>query len=126
MFPLWLTIVIILFFVWQLWKLINVFHYYDYVTITHLIPLYHAYQQKNNRILYHQSYYLIRKPIITFKNPDAYQNYKCLGTAFFVQSSRYVSNEQPCLKPTGLYDDLLLSSSLFHFFFILSAPFHSV
>ena len=25
---------------------------------------------------------------------------------FFHQSSRYVSNEQPCLKITGLYDDL--------------------
>ena len=34
-----------------------------------------------------------------------------------------VSNEQPCLKTTGLYDDLLLLSSLFQFFcFIVSAP----
>ena len=33
---------------------------------------------------------------------------------FFLQSSRYVSNEQPCLKTTGLCDDLLLLSSLFH------------
>ena len=42
---------------------------------------------------------------------------------FFHQSSRYVSNEQPCLKTTGLYEDLLLLSSLFHFFyFIFSAP----
>ena len=30
---------------------------------------------------------------------------------------------QPCLKISGLYDDLLLLSSLFHFFyFIFSAP----
>ena len=41
----------------------------------------------------------------------------------FRQSSRYVSNEQSCLKPTGLYDDLLLLPSLLHFFyFIFSAP----
>ena len=34
-----------------------------------------------------------------------------------------VSNEQSCLKTTGLYDDLLLLSSLFHFFyFIFSDP----
>ena len=40
----------------------------------------------------------------------------------FCQSSRYVSNEQPCLK-NWLYEDLLLLSSLFHFFyFIFSAP----
>ena len=52
---------------------------------------------------------------INFKNLDAYQNY--LGRfwklqmprySFFLQSSRYVSNEQPCLKITGLYDSLLL------------------
>ena len=34
---------------------------------------------------------------------------------FFLQSSRYISSEQPWLK-TELYDDLLLLSSLFHFF----------
>ena len=45
------------------------------------------------------------------------------GTAFFLQSCRCVSNEQPCLKTTGLYDDLLLLPNLFHFFyFILSVP----
>ena len=33
-----------------------------------------------------------------------------------------VSNELPCLKTTGLYDDILLLSSLFHFsYFIFSA-----
>ena len=47
----------------------------------------------------------------------------CNKKGFFLQSSRYVSNEQSCLKTTGLYDDLLLLSSLFHFFyFIFSAP----
>ena len=32
-------------------------------------------QPKNNRTLYHQNYGLIEKPVITFKNPDVYQNY---------------------------------------------------
>ena len=32
-------------------------------------------QQKNNRILYHQNCYLIEKLVITFQNPDAYENY---------------------------------------------------
>ena len=38
----------------------------------------------------------------------------------FLQNSRHVSNEQPCLKTTGLYDDLLLLSS-FHFFCLISS-----
>ena len=38
-------------------------------------------------------------------------------------STRNVSNEQPCLKTTGLYEDLLLLSRLHHFFhLILRAP----
>ena len=46
-----------------------------------------------------------------------------LRYCFFLQSSRCVFNEQSCLKTTGPYDDLLLLSSLFHFFyFIFSAP----
>ena len=32
-------------------------------------------QQENNRTLYHQNYNLVEKPVITFKNLDAYQNY---------------------------------------------------
>ena len=52
-----------------------------------------------------------------------FEKYKCPGIAFFLQSSRNVSNEQPCLKTTGLYDDLSLLSSLFHLFnFIFNAP----
>ena len=42
---------------------------------------------------------------------------------FFCQSSRYVSNKQPCLKATGLHEDLLLLSSLFHYFYFkFNAP----
>ena len=48
---------------------------------------------------------------------------QCPVIAFFHQSSRYVSHEQSCLKTTRLCDDLLLLSSLFHFFyFIFRAP----
>ena len=46
---------------------------------------------------------------------EFFEKYKCLGIAVLLQSSRYVSNEQPCLKTTGICDDLLfLSSFLFH------------
>ena len=48
---------------------------------------------------------LNRKTCITFKNPDAYQSYLWIfwkiqmpSCCFFLQSSRCVSNEQPCLK----------------------------
>ena len=55
-------------------------------------------QQKNYRNLYHRNYHLIEKPVITFKNPGAYQNYlgifwkiRMLRYCFyFCQSSRYV------------------------------------
>ena len=44
---------------------------------------------------------------------EFFEKYKCPGISLFLQSSRYVSNEQPCLKTTGLYDDLFLT--LFYF-----------
>ena len=54
---------------------------------------------------------------------NLFEKYKCSGIALFLQSSRYISNEQSCLKTTGSYDGLLLLSSLFHFFyFIFSVP----
>ena len=41
----------------------------------------------------------------------------------FSPNSRCVSDEQPCLKTTGLYEDLFILPSLFHFFnFIFSDP----
>ena len=36
-----------------------------------------------------------------------FEKYKCSSIVFLLQNSRYVSNEQPCLKATGLYDDVL-------------------
>ena len=54
---------------------------------------------------------------------EFFEKYKCQDIALPPQSSRYVSNEQPCLKTTGLCEDLLLLSSSFHFFyFMISAP----
>ena len=48
MFPLWLAVVIIFYFLfgYWLWKLINIFHYCDYVPIIHLTPLYMIGQRK--------------------------------------------------------------------------------
>ena len=67
-FPSWLaTVIIHLFFVWPLTvKTGKHLLLFDYVIITHLIPCIMIRQQKNNRILYHQNYHLIEKPVITF------------------------------------------------------------
>ena len=80
-------------------------------------------QQKNNKTLYHQNYHLIEKPVIIFEIQmhfriilEYFDKYKCSGIAFSLQTSRYVSNEQPCLKTNGLYDDLLLLSRFFSLF----------
>ena len=56
---------------------------------------------------------------------EFFEKYKCHIFPFFLQSSRYVSNEQPCLKTTRLYDDLLLLSS-FIFSISYSVLFHLV
>ena len=32
------------------------------------------------------------------------EKYKCLGVAFYLQSSRYVSNGKSCFKTTGLFE----------------------
>ena len=37
---------------------------------------------------------------------EFFKKYKCPGIAFSLQSSRCVSNEQPCFKTSGLYDFL--------------------
>ena len=82
-------------------------------------------QQKNNRTLYHQSYHLIEKPVITlFKIQmrirvilEFFEKYSCLGITFFFTRAPDVSNEQSCFKTTELHEDLSLLSSLFHFFY---------
>ena len=48
-----------------------------------------------------------------------FKKIQMLRYCFFLQSSRYVSNEQSCLKTPGLYDDLLFLSNLFHFFYFI-------
>ena len=118
-----------------LWRLIDIFYYCDYVTVTHLIPFIIIGQQKKYRILYHQSYHLIEKPVITFFFCNHFLKSRYISELswnflkninaqvvllFFCQSSRYISNEQPFLKTTGLCDDLLLLSSLLHFFYFIS------
>ena len=88
-------------------------------------------QKKNNRILYHQNYHLIGKTCNHFLKIqmririilEVFEKYKCPVIAFVLQSSRHVSNEQPYLKTTELYEDFFLSSSLFHFFYFV-LPFH--
>jgi len=91
-------------------------------------------QQKNNRFLLSPKLPFIRKKTCNhflkficiselswnfLKNTNA----QVLLFCFFGQSSRYVSNEQSCLKSTGLYEDLLLLFALVYFFyFIFSTP----
>ena len=55
MFLVWLTSVIIFYFLsgYWLWILRNIFYYCGYVTIISLILLYHDSSTENNRILYH-------------------------------------------------------------------------
>ena len=55
---------------------------------------------------------------------DFFEKYP--GIAFFLHISKYVSNEQPCLKTTGLYADLLLLCSLVHLISHLVSPLHLV
>ena len=81
-------------------------------------------QQESNRTLYHQKLGTNRKTCNHFLKSRCiselswyfFEKYKCSGIAFFLQSSRYASTEQPCLKTNGLYDDPLLLYSQFHLF----------
>ena len=94
-------------------------------------------QQKNNRFLLSLKLPFIRKKpcncflkfiCISELSWNFFEKYKCSIFVFcffffFGQSSRYVSNEQSCLKSTGLYEDLLLLFALVYFFyFIFSTP----
>ena len=76
----------------------------------------------NRKTLYYQNYHLIEKSVITFQNQNylrIFDKHKWPGVAFFLQSSMCISNERPCLKATGVFDGLLLSFSLFQFFYFL-------
>ena len=111
-----------------LWKLINIFYYCDYVTITHLIWLYHDCQQKNYKF-YVTNIPLNRKTCNHFWKSkcisELYWNFlkninaQVLYFFFFCQSSRYVFNEQPCLKALWLYENLLFLSRLFCIFYFI-------
>ena len=142
MFPLWLTIVIIFYFLsgYWLWKLTNIFYYCEYVTITHLISLYQDWSTEKfwnsisptlpfNRKTCNQflkSIYISELSWNFLENTNAWVLFFlfCFVLFFFIcQSARYVSNEQLCLKTTGLYEDFIPVFSLLHFFyFIFSAP----
>ena len=54
---------------------------------------------------------------------EFFEKCKCPGDSvfffFFCQSSSYVSNQQRCLKKSGLHEDRVLLSSLFHFFYFI-------
>ena len=41
---------------------------------------------------------------------------------FFLQNSRYISNEKPCLRTPELYDDLFSLVCFIYFYFIFSVP----
>ena len=70
MFPIWLKIIIIFYFLSGYWlgKLINTFYYGDYVKITHFIPLHYIFFNRKLIELYitKQNYNLTEKPVITF------------------------------------------------------------
>ena len=50
---------------------------------------------------------------------EFFEKYKCPGTAFIFARAPDMSYEQPYLKTAGLLEDLLLLSSLFHFFYFI-------
>ena len=92
-------------------------------------------QQKNNRTLSSPKLgsnrntcnLFLKSRCISELSWNFFEKHKCSGIAFSPELQIYVSNGQSCLQTTGLYDDLLLLSSLFHFFyFIFSVYFHLV
>ena len=90
-----------------------------------LAPWRKSNDKPRQRIKKQRCYFAYKGPCsLSYGFPSSHvQMWELCNKSFFLQSSRYVSNEQSCLKTTGLYDDLLLLSSLFHFFyFIFSAP----
>ena len=107
----------------DLWKLTNIFYYCDYVTIyllntivswlanRKIIDLYLTKVGSNRKTCNHflKSRCILELPWNFFKNTNA-------QVLLFSKASDD-TNEQSCLKTTGLYDNLLLLSSLFQFFY---------
>ena len=68
---------------------------------------------------------MVKKKIVEYIRItlEFFEKCKCPDIVIFIQSSRCVSYEHPFLKTTEPYEDILLLSGLFHFFyFIFSAP----
>ena len=117
-----------------LWKLINIFYSCGYVTIAHLIPLYHDWStEKQQNSIWpklgsnrktRNHFFKIQMHIRIILN--FFEKYKCSVLFFFLQSSKYVSNEQSSLKTTGLHN---FYSCLVCFTFSISysvVPFHLI
>ena len=90
-------------------------------------------QQENNRTLYHQKLGTNRKTCNHFLKSRCiselswyfFEKYKCSGIAFFLQSSRYASTEQPCLKQMDYMTILYFYLVCFSFVISYSElPFH--
>ena len=104
-----------------------------FLTFTHLIPLYNDWSTEKLQTSISPKLPFNRKSCNHFQmyiriSLKFFEKYKCPSIAFFFffgQRFRYVSNEQSCLKITGLYEDLLLLSSLFSISYSM-LPFHLV
>ena len=110
-----MAIVIIFYFLcgYWLWQLINIFYYCD--NVINIVQLNHCIMILQQKIV---ELYITK----TSFNRKTYHHLKstCITELSWIflkntDASRYVSNEQPCLKTTRLYDDLLFLSNLFHF-----------
>ena len=109
-----------------LWQLINIFYYCDNVSIVHLIPLYH--EKKIVELCIYSICNCVLLLKLPFSRKTCYHHLKsrCITELSWnflknTNASKYVSIEQPCLKTTRLYDNLLFLSNLFHFsYFIFS------
>ena len=92
-----------------LWKLINIFYYCDYVTIFHLVPLYHDWSTEKQENSISPKLGSNRKTCNHFLKSSCISelSWNFLKNTnsqvwHFPQSARYVSNKQSCLKTTGL------------------------
>ena len=131
MFPLWLVIAIIFYFCLAIdcendkqLLLFWLFNYYSLNTIVSWLVNRKIIGSVSSKLPFNRKthkHFKIQMHIRIIL--EVFEKYKCPGIAFFLQSSRCVSNEQPCLRATGQHDGLWFSSRLLHFFYsIFSAP----